>query len=151
MYINAEVVNILHFGIEGVNWEEKDDGCIGYPDGVNAENSTYDIGMTWYFGNTFLAKTWEGDVPVNVEEAVADNNSARTSPALGFTYDSTKVSTEIAAIGNVTSQYLPGLLCGFLDPDETIPEFLDALENAGIGDVIAEKQAQYNSWLTENN
>lgn len=151
MYTNADVVNILDFGVEGVNWEEKDGGSIGYPNGVNAENSTYDIGMTWYFGNTFLAKTWEGDVPVNVEEAIADNNNARTSPALGFTYDSTKVSTEIAAIGNVTSQYLPGLLCGFLNPDETIPEFLDALENAGIGKVIEEKQTQYDSWLAENN
>lgn len=151
MYTNADVVNILDFGVEGVNWEEKDGGFIGYPNGVTAENSTYDIGMTWYFGNKFLAKTWEGDIPINVEEAIAANNSARTSPALGFTYDSTKVSTEIAAIGNVTSQYLPGLLCGFLNPDETIPEFLDALENAGIGKVIQEKQTQYDSWLAENN
>ena len=42
------------------NWEEKDGGSIGYPNGVNAENSTYDIGMTWYFGNTF-----QGFFPMN--------------------------------------------------------------------------------------
>lgn len=150
MYTNADVMNLLSWGIEGTHWEEKEDGIIGYPEGVNAENSTYDLGMKWYFGNDFLNKTWEGNIPLDVNEEIEKNRSARTSPALGFTYDSTAVSTELAAIGNVTSQYLPGILCGFLDPDETIPELLDALESAGIDKVIEEKQKQYDNWIEEN-
>ena len=150
MYTNADIVNILSWGIEGTHWEQKDDGTIGYPEGVNADNSTYDLGMYWYFGNTFLNKTWEGNVPIDVDAEIEKNRNALISPALGFTYDSTVVSTELAAIGNVTSQYLPGILCGFLNPEETIPEFLDALESAGIDKVITEKQTQYDAWMEEN-
>ena len=106
--------------------------------------------MNRYFGNFFLNKTWEGDVPVDVDAEIEKNRNAVISPALGFTYDSTVVSTELAAIGNVTSQYLPGILCGFLKPEETIPEFLDALESAGIDKVITEKQTQYDAWMEEN-
>ena len=106
--------------------------------------------MYWYFGNTFLNKTWEGNVPIDVDAEIEKNRNALISPALGFTYDSTVVSTELAAIGNVTSQYLPGILCGFLNPEETIPEFLDALESAGIDKVITEKQTQYDAWMEEN-
>lgn len=150
MYTNADVMNILSFGIEGVHWEEKEDGTIGYPEGVTSENSTYDLGMSWYFGNFFLNKTWEGNFAVDAEAEIEKNNNARMSPALGFSYDSTEVSTEIAAIGNVTSQYLPGILCGTLNPEETIPEFLEALEAADINNIIADKQAQYDAWCAEN-
>ena len=150
MYTNADVMNLLSYGIEGVHWEKKADGCIGYPDGVNPDNSTYDLGMKWYFGNDFLNETWEGEIPVDVEAEIEKNKKAITSPAMGFTYDSTSVATELAAIGNVTNQYLPGLLCGALDPKKTVPEFLSALKTAGIDAVIAEKQRQYDSWIAEN-
>ena len=123
---------------------------IGYPEGVNADNSTYDLGMDWYFGNRFLAKTWEGNVPLDVKTEEEANKEAKVSPALGFAFDSTPVSTEIATIGNVTSQYLPGILCGFLDPETEIPKFLDALEDAGMEKLVEEKQTQYDTWRAEN-
>ena len=150
MFTNADVMNLLVYGIEGVHWEEKEDGLIGYPEGVNADNSTYDLGMDWYFGNRFLAKTWEGNVPLDVKSEEEANKEAKVSPALGFAFDSTPVSTEIATIGNVTSQYLPGILCGFLDPETEIPKFLDALEDAGMEKLVEEKQTQYDTWRAEN-
>lgn len=150
MYTNADVMNVLSYGIEGIHWEEKDGGFIGYPEGVNADNSTYDLGMTWYFGNGFLNKAWEGSSLVDVETEIENNRNAIASSAMGFTYDSTVVSTELAAIGNVTSQYLPGILCGTLNPEESIPEFLSALKSAGVDKVVDEKQAQYDAWIAEN-
>ena len=86
--------------------------------------------------------------PVKTEEEA--NKEAKVSPALGFAFDSTPVSTEIATIGNVTSQYLPGILCGFLDPETEIPKFLDALEDAGMEKLVEEKQTQYDTWRAEN-
>lgn len=35
---------------------------------------------------------------------------------------------------------------GKVDPAEQLPAFLQALEDAGINDVIAAKQAQYDEW-----
>ncbi len=150
MFTNEDIMHILAYGVEGVHWEEKGDGFIGYPEGVTAENSTFELGMYWYFGNYFLLKTWEGNQPGDVEGEIARNKAARASAAMGFSYDSSVVATELAGIGNVTSQYLPGIFCGVLNPEEAIPEFTEALKAAGIDTVIAEKQAQYDAWRNEN-
>ena len=69
---------------------------------------------------------------------------------MGFSYDSTPVSTEIAALTNVKNQYLPGLACGSLNPETELPKFLQALEDAGLQKVIDEKQAQLDAWIAEN-
>ena len=44
-------------------------------------------------------------------------------------------------------QYLPGLMCGAVDPETEIPVFLQRLNDAGLGDIIAAKQAQLDEWL----
>lgn len=150
MYTDPAVMNILSFGIEGVHWEKKDGGVIGYPEGVNADNSTYELGLDWYFGNDFLNETWQGNDPADKEADMENNKTLKVSPAMGFNFDSTSVSTELAAIANVTNQYLPGILCGSLDPESAIPKFLAALKGAGIDAVVAEKQAQLDSWRAEN-
>lgn len=43
-------------------------------------------------------------------------------------------------------QYYCGLDCGSVDPETAIPEFNQALKDAGIDEIIAEKQAQYDAW-----
>jgi len=49
----------------------------------------------------------------------------------------------------VLSLYLPALESGSVDLDIYYPEFIDALENAGINDVIADKQVHFDAWLAE--
>ena len=43
-------------------------------------------------------------------------------------------------------QYLYGLVCGSVDPATEIPVFLERLADAGMGTIIAEKQAQLDAW-----
>ncbi len=66
---------------------------------------------------------------------------------MGFVFDTAPVSTEYTAIANVLSQYLPGLFCGNVEPETEIPKLNKALESAGLGNVIAEKQKQLDAWL----
>ena len=47
-------------------------------------------------------------------------------------------------------KYNKGLLCGFLEPETTIPDFLQELEDAGIDAIIQEKQRQLDAWLARN-
>ena len=75
------------------------------------------------------------------------NQLAKKSPAMGFTFDSSPVSTEYTAVSNVVSQYLPGLLCGSVDPETMIAEFNEKLTTAGFDAIIAEKQKQLDAWL----
>lgn len=51
---------------------------------------------------------------------------------------------------NVTAKYGPALQCGSLDPETTIPKFLDELKAAGADTIIAEKQRQLDDWLEAN-
>jgi len=74
------------------------------------------------------------------------NQSAKTSVAMGFTFDNSAVKTEYTAVANVIEQYLFGLVCGSVDPTTEIPVFLERLADAGMGAIIAEKQAQLDAW-----
>lgn len=151
MYSNADLVNLLDWGIEGVHYEVQDDGTVDFPEGVDASNTTYGLNMDWFFGNQFLSKIWgKGRDTTIYERLEANNKNAQFTPVMGFSYNSEPVSTEIAAISNVTNQYLPGLQCGSLNPSETIPEFLQALDDAGINVVIEEKQKQLDEWKANN-
>lgn len=62
---------------------------------------------------------------------------------------SSSVKSEIAALDSVLAEYRLGLENGELDPEEYLPKFIQALREAGIEKVIAEKQRQLDSWVAE--
>lgn len=151
MYTNADVVNLLAWGIEGVHYEVQDDGTIDFPEGVDANTTTYGLNMDWYFGNQFLTYIWgKGRDTTIYERLDANNKNSQFSPVMGFSYDSTKVSAELAALSNVVNQYIPGLECGSLDPETELETFNKALYDAGLQAVIDEKQAQLDAWKETN-
>ena len=61
-------------------------------------------------------------------------------------YATDEYASQIAAIDSVVAQYQEAIQGGKVDPAEQLPAFLKALEDAGINDVIAAKQAQYDEW-----
>ena len=144
MYTDPTLVNLLSFGIEGENYVVKDEenGIIGYPDGMTAENKTYDNSLGWTWGNMLIGYTWEGDDPDVHEQMVEFNNSAKRSKALGFTFDPTNVQNQITACSNVASKSTIGIESGSVDPDEMLPKSQQELKDAGIDDIIAEKRRQ---------
>jgi putative aldouronate transport system substrate-binding protein len=149
-YTNADVINLIDWGIEGKHYVEKSDGTIGYPEGVDANNTGYGLGQDWLFGNQLIAHVWEGNDPNNYKILAENNKTAPVSIALGFTFDSSKVKTEIASVTNVVNQYQPGLDTGSVDPDKQLPEFISRLKAAGIDRIIAEKQRQLDEWVAKN-
>ena len=151
MYTNPDVVNLLDWGIEGVHYEKQDDGTIDFPEGVDANTTTYGLNMDWFFGNQFLSYIWGKGRDTTIYSRLEENNkNSEFSPVMGFSFDSTAVSSEVAAITNVINQYLPGLSCGSLNPDTEMDAFLEALDDAGMQTVIEEKQKQLDAWKAEN-
>lgn len=149
-YTNADIINLIDWGIEGKHYVEKSDATIGYPEGVDATNTGYGLGQDWLFGNQLIAHVWEGNDPNNSKILAENNKTAPISNALGFTFDSSKVKTEIASVTNVVNQYVPGLDTGSVDPDKQLPEFISKLKAAGIDKIIAEKQRQLDAWVAKN-
>lgn len=147
LYTNADLINLFNYGIEGVHYEEKEDGHIGYPEGVDSSNVGYNMSSIGFaFGNQALCKVWEGD-PLNLWEQMKEfNNSAKKSVALGFVFDITPVENEYIACQNVADQYVRAIGTGSVDPETMIPELVSALKAAGVDKVVAEKQRQLDEW-----
>lgn len=146
MYSDKDIANLLIWGIEGKHYEVKSGNIIDFPEGIDAQSSGYYMNMGWLFGNQFLAYIWNGTDPELWEKVKEFNASATKSKALGFTFDPSMVKTEVAAIGNVITQYALPLETGSVDPDNILPKFIASLKAAGVDKVIAEKQKQLDEW-----
>lgn len=151
IYGSAEVANLLNWGIEGEHYVLTEDGHAAFPEGMDKSNDPYNAQFAFELPNQFITHVWEGQ-PLDVhQQNIANNAKARRSCAYGFAYDGTAFTNEIAALNNVKSQYLDALNTGAVNPAEVLPQFLQALEDAGIQKVISAKQEQLNAWLAEQN
>ena len=151
IYGSPEVMNLLNWGEEGIDYvvEDEENGIINYPDGVTADNAGYSFNCGWELPNQFIAYKWDGSDPQLWEKMEEFNASGIKSKALGFVFDNSEYVDQVAALNNVISQYSGALYSGSGDPDELLPQFLEALDDAGINDVIAAKQEQLDAFLAE--
>jgi putative aldouronate transport system substrate-binding protein len=150
LYSDAELINLIDYGIEGKHYEVKSGNIIGFPSGVDSSTATYNPNFGWMWGNQFLSYVWEGDDSAVWEMQDAFNKEATKSKAMGFSFTVDPVKTEAAAIQNVKDQYKIGLENGTLDPVKYLPEFISKLKAAGMDKVIAEKQKQLDEWAAAN-
>ncbi len=146
LYTDAELVNLIDWGIEGKHYVRITQNVITVPEGAEGTEVGYQPNHGWLFGNQFLSYVFLGDEPnlwLKMEEF---NRTAVKSPALGFTFDPTPVKATYVAVRNVMNDYRDGLETGTLDPAAVLPVFRRKLREAGIDAVIAEKQRQLDEW-----
>ena len=149
-YTDADIINLLIYGIEGRDYVLNDDGTVSYPEGEDATTVPYTAQLSCgTLGNFFLMYPTAGTDPASLDWELEQNKTAKTSPAMGFTFDSSSVKTQYTAVKNVVSQYLPGLICGSLDPDTEIDKFVKALNDAGYQDILNAKQEQLDAWAAQ--
>ena len=149
IYGSPEVMNLLNWGEEGTDYvvEDEENGIINYPDGVTADNAGYSFNCGWELPNQFIAYKWDGSDPQLWDKMQEFNASGIESKALGFVFDNSEYADQVSALNNVISQYNGALSSGSGDPEELLPQFLEALDDAGIDDVIAAKQEQLDAFL----
>ncbi|MCD7805946.1 MAG: ABC transporter substrate-binding protein [Lachnospiraceae bacterium] len=152
IWTDEYVMSTLIYGLEGISWEwNEDQTSIQYPDGLGLDSVPYTaLYSCGAFGNQFLLYGFDGNTSeedkVFMKELI---DEAYVAPLFGFTPSSDNVSTQVAAVSNVVSQYDSALRYGDVDPDVYLPQFLEALEAAGIQDIIDEYQAQADAWVAE--
>jgi len=150
MYSDKDLVTLLCWGIEGKHYKIYEDGFAYYPEGVDGDSSGWTLNMGYAMGNQFLSPLWRGEQPNLWEQMKKDNDTALRSKALGFTFNSENVKTELAAVNSVRSQYRMLIECGLADPDSgIIEEYVAKMKEAGVDKIIAEKQAQLDAWLAK--
>lgn len=146
-YCDADIANLLQWGIEGRDYVVNEDGTVQPPEGFDSASVPYPGGYMNY-GNMYSGLEYPavGTPQDSIQFGVGNNYDATRSKSFGFVFDPSNVTAQYAAVNNVIMQYYSGLDCGSVDPETTIPEFNKALKDAGIDDIIAEKQAQYDAW-----
>ncbi len=153
LYTDEFMINSLIFGVEGSDWVDAGtgDGSILWPDGETMETVPYTAALTCgIIGNQFIMYSMEGITSASDIPFMAENmETAKRSPVFGFAVNVSNVTSEVSAVSNVVTQYIGALSCGELDPEEYIPIFVDALEAAGIDQIIEEGQAQLDEWLAQ--
>ena len=149
-YTDEDIINLLIYGIEGRDYVLNEDGTVSYPEGEDSTTVPYTAQLSCgTLGNFFKMYPTEGTNPESLAWEEAQNKEAETSVAMGFTFDSSSLKTQYTAVKNVISQYLPGLLCGSLDPDTELEKFEQALMDAGYQDILDAKQEQLDAWLAQ--
>ncbi|MFR8316592.1 MAG: ABC transporter substrate-binding protein [Catenibacillus sp.] len=150
LYTDPEIATIFANGLEGEHWvySDKENNVIDYPEGKDASSTGYSV-FSWAVPNQMITPVRVGD-PADLWAQLDEfNKNAHNSVAKGFKWDNAKVLNQITACQNVKDKYAKGLQLGVLNPDETLPVFIQELKEAGIDDIIAEKQAQLDQWLAQ--
>ncbi len=143
---NDELYRLITMGEEGVDytWDEEDNFVL--VDGkYNFNYNEWQIGQSYSpeFARGQYAKGEKGEIRKQTQQMIYDaDKTAEISPLTGFVFESSKVKTQIANCSAVITEMLPGLASGSIDPTTELPRFLERLEDAGVNDIIAEKQAQ---------
>ena len=146
-YTDKDIVNLLIYGIKDRDYVMNDDGTVSYPEGEDSTTVPYTAQLSCgTLGNFFIMYPTAGTDPASLEWEQKQNEEAKTSPAMGFTFDSSKLNTQYTAVKNAISQYLPGLLCGSVDPNTELAKFDQALQDAGYQDILNAKQEQLDAW-----
>lgn len=155
MYSDSEVFNTVAKGLEGKHWKwvDQEKNVIGFPDGVDAQNSGYNINSDWMIGNNFLAYYLNPD-QVGAWEDTNKINKEAVMPMPGpFIFDPTPVQAELAALTTVDKQYGEAIQSGLIDsddPEKGLAVWLKAQKEAGIEKIIAAEQEQLDAFVAAN-
>lgn len=143
MYTNADIENLLVYGIEGRDYELNDAGeaCL-------LEDKVYQS-SDFLYGNQFNAYPSEGSGSDFREKSLENMESAEVSKYFGLVVSTGDISNELTAISAVLSKYEAGLESGSSDPDEVLDQMLSELDAAGLQTVLDYYQNALDAWLAE--
>jgi putative aldouronate transport system substrate-binding protein len=137
----------LRYGVLDVHWNITDDNLAQRtPEGVTG----YSV---WAFSQGSYSLSRPEYVPgVSVNPNMWDvifagYDYAVATRSIGFTFDPLTVEAQLAAVTSVRERHWPVLSTGTLDTDEVLETMIREMEAAGIRDIIAEAQRQYDAFL----
>ncbi len=152
MYEDQDIADLLMVGIEGTHYVKTDEeNVVAFPDGVTMDNTTYYNALGLY-GDRRNEKTFSAGASKDVNDAWTANNEKKTYKSFGYNYNTANMSNQLIAVNSVLDQYLPALETGSVeDVEGTYETFINALDAAGIDEIIADNQAQFDEWLASQN
>ena len=133
--------NLINYGIEGVHYEKISNNKIR----LLEESKNYIVDY-YTLGNLFITYVLEDEPENKWDEFKEVNNNSHVSQALGFKFDTSKVSVELESVNAVLEEFTRSLYTGLVDTDEYVSKLINKLESAGIDKVKEELERQLNDW-----
>lgn len=132
--------DMFYYGEEGVNFEYNADGKV--------HKINEDWTMAGYTQATFFTVSQiETDEFNQWDEVKALNEQAVPSVLLGFTFDTTEVTDQLANCREIWLRYRSEVMTGVKDPAEVVPQIKEELMQAGLQDIIDAAQAQVDAFM----
>ena len=145
LFTDQTLANLACFGIEGEHYNLDADGKVEL-----IADSGYAYPGVYIVTNVKAPTLLAGEADNKLELYDEFNEAAEISCLNGFRFDSSNVAAEYDALNGVIAEYRPLLERGFYNPEEYLPQFQQALKDAGVDKVIAEAQSQLEAWSAAN-
>lgn len=138
---NAEIANLLTYGIEGKHYNKVGENIIKVVENPGFSN------YNWCVGNIFNLYVTD-NLPANIwEETKKMNDESSPSRILGFVMDKTPIAVELNNCNAVIKEYESMALSGLGDTSKTLEEMLAKLKQAGADRVVEEVQRQIDEFI----
>lgn len=146
IYTDAEIYQLLVYGIEGTHYEQNSDGTITRPESGSRD---YEGAANWTLG-TCMNSLAESTAKIGYYEGLKEAEAtANEDILLGFVFDSSNVETEKVNIDAVRKEYDKAF---YLDNwEETYPAVLEKLDSAGLQTYMDEYKRQLTEYVETNN
>ena len=146
MHSDPTLVNLMLFGEEGVNYTKVNDTQVE----IIPDANWYGVhGGAWTVGNTKLQYVLTSEDPEKNALLQSYADDAVATASLGFRFVKDNVADQIAAVSGVIKEYANPMMCGSVDPADPaqgLEALKAALADAGMADILAEVQTQYDAW-----
>jgi hypothetical protein len=139
---DQQIYTLYNFGIEGKDYIVVSPGVFGRPSTYNSLTDGLEANF-WGGRMDKFEPAWDDWWSGRKAFVENMNTFARDYPLEKFSFDNSKVSAEMAALGDVCATYLPSIHFGKTgNPEKAVADFRAALQRAGFDKVKAELQAQ---------
>lgn len=146
---SQENYDLLVYGVEGINYELDENGMITMLG--SSSDANYWSYSSWKIGNVNFyhpdKRTFTEMETVLYSGGTPEN--AMVSPAAGFTFDTSDITTEYADVQTVLASAITPIVMGVQDYDTYFPAALQQLKDAGLDTVLAAYQEQLAAHLAE--
>lgn len=146
MNLDQKLYNTMCFGVEGRHWKLTADNQREIPEEMKGDKSPYNPNSAWQFGNTAKALPVLGDIPATPEMLEWDVKDVVRPQFDGFAPVDDNVKSEIAKVNQVMAEMQLALEFGTIDPEKSLPVYVEKLKKAGIEKIMEDYQKQLDAF-----
>ena len=147
MNTSGDMMNLLSWGQENVDYIIGDYGLLDYPSGNTSGIWHFNNGG--WLPNQYLLTPWADQDPYVYEEMQRINRTALRSKLLGFGPDTFPFDQEMEDCWEVLKKYQDEAAGRAIDPYNELPKMVDEMYDRKLGRVISEIQRQADEFLEE--